>query len=193
MVAKATGPVLGAAPAVAKPKPPPAVKAASVVAKALEPVIKAAPVVAKGGDLVVEAVAKAVEPAVEAVGVLPPPAFPAVAIAGISLAEVAPFASVLGLNVQLYGTAWEFKLKESNKVVGRVNPVGNGYKATCKRHANCSCHLSCPPTANRSRFVFDDLMRWISTDCSVEQHQEQSQQLRVWKYQMKVKDPNPSG
>ena len=191
-VAKAMDPVLRAAPAVAKPKPPPAVKAGPVVAKALGPVIRAAPAVAKGGDLVVEVAppaAKAAEPAAKAVGVLPPAAFPAPVITHISVAEVTPFASALGMDVHLLGTAWTFKSKASGKPIGKVNVVGNGYKATCKRHADCSCHISCPPAANRSRFVFDDLMRWISTECSLEQHREQSQQLRVWKYQMKVRGP----
>lgn len=172
-VAKAVDLVIKAAPVVAK-----AIDPSPAVAKAVEPVGKAAP-----------AVAKAVEPVVKAVGAPLPAAFPAPAIADISLAEVTPFASVLGLDVQLHGNAWMFTLKESGGAAGRVNPVGQGYKATCKRHANCFCFLSCPPAANRSRFVFDDLMRWIATDCSEQQHYELSQKLRVWKYRMKVKGP----
>ena len=63
-------------------------------------------------------------------------------------------------NAGLHGAKYEVGSLKDGKQLGVVRIVGNGLKATCRRHAQCVCWVNIAP--NKRINLLASLMRWLA-------------------------------
>ena len=115
--------------------------------------------------------------------VVPAPAYEP--LREITLDDVLHHVVRLNMSAKRVGTAWRFHRGATEQ--GRIHVVGLGIKATCGRHKDCICYVSCPPGADRKVAVFEDLFVWIVSDESQPAHANASRAIRRDKYHMKIR------
>ena len=103
----------------------------------------------------------------------------------ITLDDIQHHVVHLNMSAMLRGTGWRFHRGATEQ--GMIHCFGNGVKATCGRHKDCICYVSCPVGADRKVAVFEDLVHWLASDESQPAHANASRAIRRDKYHMKIR------
>ena len=87
--------------------------------------------------------------------------------------------------------AWQWPVRvdtvDGSSRIGAVHKISAGYKATCRRHRNCTCYLSARAGADLD-IIMQDLLQWLGMlALDEQQHYEEALRLRRDEHGMRVR------